>query len=147
MCEVQQCLETCGFSPSMVELTELFKRERVPERAINYYIDNQQLFEAMRSVSVAPMAVVGGPTHHGSERHVNVIPATTKCVICLDDKVKVDEMFTMDCKDSHRFCFECVGGNISKQVLGDRESQGHIPACPNANGPNGCSHLMTENEV
>jgi hypothetical protein len=68
------------------------------------------------------------------------------CLIC-QDRFPVEDMFTVDCSSSHRFCYDCLSGYVRLQILGDNETQRHIPACPLANGQTGCNHLLSEKEI
>jgi len=51
---------------------------------------------------------------------------------------KVDQMYTVDCPSSHRFCFECIGRYVE---MGIRENS--RLTCQAA----GCTHELTEDEV
>jgi len=59
------------------------------------------------------------------------------CALCMME-FKVDQMYTVDCPSSHRFCFECIGRYVE---MGIREN---TPLVCQAEG---CDHELTELEV
>ena len=64
-------------------------------------------------------------------------PSVFDCGICFCEYT-MDEMYTVDCPASHRFCFECIRRMITMNV---RESA--APVCPDAD----CGHALSELEV
>ena len=60
-----------------------------------------------------------------------------RCDLCLED-APVDDMFTLDCPQSHRFCFECMRRGVKSRL-----DEHRLPACFHAQ----CSHTMTQKEI
>ena len=69
-----------------------------------------------------------------------------KCSICMDD-IPLRMIYSVECIAAHKYCVADVFRHISTSLLGDDSTNSHIPACPLANGVNGCNHLLTENEI
>jgi len=62
---------------------------------------------------------------------------TYECALCFDE-FRVDEMYTVDCPSSHRFCFPCIGR--------------YAEMCIRENTPvkcqgEGCEHVLGEEEL
>jgi len=60
-----------------------------------------------------------------------------ECALCMIE-FKVDQMYTVDCPSSHRFCFECIGRYVE---MGIRENTRLMCQAE------GCDHELTELEV
>ena len=60
-----------------------------------------------------------------------------ECQACLDDELKIGDMFTLDCRASHRFCFPCARRHVGSELLGASKSA----KCPM------CDHRVTAQEV
>lgn len=56
-----------------------------------------------------------------------------ECAICYE-KLPVDEMCTINCAASHRFCYDCIGNHVKLSLSGGNDSPPYIPGCPLANG-------------
>jgi len=60
-----------------------------------------------------------------------------ECCLCMFSH-PLDEIYTVDCIHSHKFCFECIGRYVE---IGIRENTPLV--CP----AEGCDHILTEDEV
>jgi hypothetical protein len=60
-----------------------------------------------------------------------------ECSLCLEE-YPVEEMYTLDCAASHRFCYDCVRQGVEIAV---REKK--PPYCMQS----GCPHALTESEI
>ena len=59
-----------------------------------------------------------------------------ECVVCLCES-KVSEMFTVDCQENHRFCFDCIRRGTEPVLRTERKQ----PTCPS------CSYELTPMEI
>mmetsp|Transcript_8402 Transcript_8402/g.23684 ORF Transcript_8402/g.23684 Transcript_8402/m.23684 type:complete len:567 (-) Transcript_8402:143-1843(-) len=63
-------------------------------------------------------------------------PIEKDCLICWTE-YPVTDMFTLDCEESHRYCFDCITRHAETALNGE----GKAPTCP------GCEHTFTMLEV
>jgi len=75
---------------------------------------------------------------------------TFTCCVCLDDELSAGNLYSMDCRCSHKFCIPCTATHIEVAVTPTLDSPPHIPACPCAsdtNPANRCEYLLSEEEI
>eukprot|EP01034_Spumella_vulgaris_P022995 gene22995-29181_t len=162
---LQRQIWTEYIETGIVQLTDLqvvalsFKSNSVTG-CMSYYFDNPALFaeDRMASTDSPSLRQALLQKHHLSSSStsaksnapllpVESMPAVMRvCCIC-QDELRIDEMYILDCSASHSLCLPCLTQYIRINTLGDANTQPHIPACPLANGPSGCRHLLSENEV
>lgn len=128
-----------SISLSHAQLVHLCKRASNPDSALDYYLANPKVYDNIPDEPV--VAAVGG----GGRGSSLFAPVQRECRICMDT-FDVNDMCTMNCSASHRFCFPCIARTVVSAVKPD-DAQPHIPACPLSNGADGCVHTMGEDEV
>lgn len=69
-----------------------------------------------------------------------------ECLLCRE-AVSYSSMYTLSCCRSHSYCVGCVVRHMASVLMKDESNSPHIPACPEANGKEGCNYLMTEREI
>lgn len=73
-------------------------------------------------------------------------PPNLMCALC-QDSVPVPYMYTLDCPQSHKYCVGCMVLHMASSMRKSDDSSPHLPACPEANGKDGCRHLMSQQEL
>jgi hypothetical protein len=174
--EIEEQFAAMGLILSSESCQKLSLSSSSMEGALNYYWSNPELFETVDENSVV---VPGGNiaedlsddleyfSDRWSEADIDDIaveeplwsdggveiaefdPIFKDCIIC-QDSYPVNELFTVECRHSHRFCFDCMFGHIQSALRADTEEPPHIPACPSANVGNSderCDYLLTEREI
>lgn len=71
---------------------------------------------------------------------------SSECLLCREN-IPYSSMYTLNCCRHHSYCIGCMVRHIASVLKKDESNSPHIPACPEANGREGCNHLMTEREL
>eukprot|EP01052_Picozoa_sp_SAG31_P042006 SAG31_NODE_6536_length_1985_cov_1.817603_1_plen_367_part_00 len=67
------------------------------------------------------------PSLCGSQRFAGGAAATPlyECITCMDN-LRIEDMFIVECKESHKYCFECIRGYVERTICVEKR----IPRCP-----------------
>jgi hypothetical protein len=150
--DIEKSFTEMGIHLSDASITKLSLSSSSADGALNYYWNNPDLFDnnvtpvvSLASTPQRTAGAVGIPAAY----YEPATPIQKDCVIC-QDSFAISDLFTVECKHSHRFCFGCLVGYLQTNVVGDADTQPHIPACPLANmgsDDERCNHLLSETEI
>ena len=122
-----------GIELNELQIQELSLRASTVDGMMNYYFSNQHLF-ANNSSNYCQFI---------DQKRAASPEIKRQCLICYED-TSMSEMYQIDCCHNHYFCLDCLFKMIELGIKGTTDSAPCIPACPLANGKDGCKYVLEE---
>eukprot|EP01041_Mallomonas_annulata_P004709 gene4709-9331_t len=125
----------------------------IAHELLEFGFEIRDIEKALKRCSSLEAAVEYISTHTSSQNGDDMTASTTStrpeltfdCAICMDPQVSMSSAYIVSCKESHKYCTECILGHVKIIVLGDTS---HLPACPGANNDqNRCNHILLNEEL
>jgi hypothetical protein len=66
--------------------------------------------------------------------------------VCFED-IETEDHYICDCPQNHSFHHACILRHVLIALQPSAENEPHIPACPLANGKDGCAYAMEQQEI
>eukprot|EP01038_Epipyxis_sp_PR26KG_P008068 gene8068-10931_t len=166
--DVATILSGININLSHQQIREISARSSNAEVVVQYYFENESKFsQAINSSNLNRNSYPPPPRPSNNDgykiqekksdedidinymnyHYPSLPPVYFKCDICMDD-VMVEDMYTLNCIYSHRFCYPCIVRHVKMCIISPNP---HIPACPKANerlaNQEGCNYVMQEEEI
>lgn len=115
-------------------IINLRKTGETLDDVVNYYLTHLEDFMVLPSLPAAIQQVdIPSACHR-------------ECKICLES-FPMERMYILNCHQNHAFCICCLSQQVHINMTPSSDSAGFIPACPCANGQDGCRYTLTLEEI